>query len=212
MFPQTYQISFPRASESEKKDRIFSMGKFFRKHALLDNWNAVLNILPESFYQETEKKSAQTRKLHGFFKRSVLFSWIFSSGNVAKTFNKPSENFLPTVPGTFWILLFFSKTNVLFQKVPLAHRLQFIQNCRKFPRKVWNDVVGVPKFLMVFNFFFKILFPSICSSSMYTGVLTTLPNSCRQRPKMFPSNLKTNWRYKIFFQNIYFSTKWSSGT
>ena len=109
---------------------------------------------------------------------------------------------MPTVPGTFWILLFFQNKRFFFQKVPLAHRLQVIQNWRKFPRKVWNDVAWIPKFLMVFNFFFKILFPSICSSSMYTGVLTTLPNSCRQRPEMFRSNLKTNWSYKIFFRTF----------
>ena len=64
---------FSSSSRIRKKGRIFSMGKFFRKHALLDNWNAVLNILPERFHQETEKKSAQTRKLHGFFLKEVFF-------------------------------------------------------------------------------------------------------------------------------------------
>ena len=45
-------------SPKSKSYRLFPTAVFFRKHAPLDNWNAVLNILPKRFYQSSGKTSA----------------------------------------------------------------------------------------------------------------------------------------------------------
>ena len=46
----------------------------FRNHALLDNWNAVLNILPKRFYQISGRIFCNKREKTWFFEKKCLFS------------------------------------------------------------------------------------------------------------------------------------------
>ena len=50
-----------------KNYQLFPKAVFFRKHAPLDNWNAVLNILPKRFYQSSGKNFCINPKMTWFF-------------------------------------------------------------------------------------------------------------------------------------------------
>ena len=74
----------------------------------------------------------------------------FPSGNVAKNFQKPAENCSLSVRKKFGNYNFV-KTNVFPQKVPLASRVQFWQNCRNLSAEVRNDLVWGPKNVTFLN-------------------------------------------------------------
>ena len=94
-----------------------------------------------------------------------LFLWKFPSGNIERILKTGPKTFRCLSKKSFGFHNFF-KTNVFLENVPLAHRLQFIQNCRKFPRKIRNDIAWGPNIVMVLYIFSKPCFPQIVPLSM----------------------------------------------
>ena len=93
------QVQFGEKNNIFKKERAVSS----RNHAPLDNWNAVLNILPNVSTKYPEKNSALTGKRHDFLKRNVFFSVKKFLWKRPKMFKKSGRNFSLAVRKKFCI-------------------------------------------------------------------------------------------------------------
>ena len=57
-----------------EKINIFKKAVFSRNHAALDNWNAVLNIVPKRFCQRSGRNFCINREKTWFYEKKCLFS------------------------------------------------------------------------------------------------------------------------------------------
>ena len=129
-FPPTFRNDLPWSAKVVKAICIFSQ-----------QWFPQLVPLAQrvQFWQRCQTVVAEVRKFFPQIWRSMK-NWKKSH---TKCFRKHN----------------FVKTKIFHRKVPLAHRLQLLQNCRHFPRKVQNDVAWIPNFFWFYIFFWKKLFP-----------------------------------------------------
>ena len=91
-----------------EKINIFKKAAFSRNYAPLDNWNAVLNILPKRFYQISGRNFCINREKTWFFEKKCFFRkklHLQTSENVQKS----SWNFLLAVRKKILQLNFCSK-------------------------------------------------------------------------------------------------------
>ena len=145
-----------------EKTNIFKKAVFSRNHAPLDNWNAVLNILPKRFYQIFGRNSCINREKTWFFEKKCLFFKKLPL-KTSEIVWKIRPKLFTRSPKKILYLNFCSNKIVFPQKFQLADNVKFWQLCWSFLINLRSNSLKIRSYCVRSIFSISLFFTN-CSS------------------------------------------------
>ena len=194
-----------------EKINIFKKAVFPRNYAPLDNWNAVLSILPKRFCQISGRNFCIDREKTWCFEKKCNFSVKNFLWKRWKMFKKPAEISHSRSEKNSVIKILFKKS-VFPQNVDLAYNVKFWQLCWSFLSNLKNKPLKIRSLWVR-----SIIFKKFVFHQLFLG--TYKMHFCQLCCKIFTENPekfcfeteedceKTLFSKKLFFMKTFPRTK-----